>query len=210
MKNKENYNKKYAELVTRKLTDYLQKICPDKNMQNANQNCITDEILDRMQVQYNILATDYFDYKIIFDFCVQQGFKRIYDIGGANGFANFIIKEENLPLEYIVVDKMQQNEVFAPLIDKYYPQKIKATPEDVLISHLCLGILYDPHNQPAIFNRALNDFDHIILHTYNTNCKELNELFPNKILEKNETSTIQYFDTSSHAQLPTPQNEMVK
>lgn len=204
------YNQKYADLVLTKLTSFLQEICPDEKMEKTDGEP-ADGFWDRLQMQYNIIAMDYFEYKTILDFCVQKGFKRVYDIGGANGFANFIIKEERLPLEYIVVDKTPKNEVLAPQIAENYPIKIDATPEDVLISHLCMGIMYEPHKNREMFNRAISDFDHIILHTNTTECHALNELFPNETLSANAEYAIQYFDTASHKQLsPAPQIELSK
>lgn len=197
---REDYNNKYIRITFEKAADFLRRICPDDVFYKDSQTKTDRDFWERLQMQDNICSTDYYDYKTIFDFCVKRGIKRVFDVGGSNGFANFVIQEENLPLEYIVVERMPQEDVFAPVISKQYPVKIEATPQDALISHLCMGISYTPADNKRMFNRAIQDFDHIILHTSDDTAREMQAHFPCETLASTETSQIHYFDTSSHEQ----------
>lgn len=198
---RESYNRKISGLVMEKTADYLRGICPDKIFRECSLTKTSKEFWERLQAQDDILEVDYYDYKSIFDFCVKKGIKRVFDVGGANGYANFVIQEENLPLEYIVIERLPQENVFAPVISSRYPVKIEATPDDALISHLCMGYIYHPDKDKRMFNRAFLDFDHVILHTDNGDFSAVEELFPSETIAQDEIQSLRYFDTSSHKQI---------
>ncbi len=201
--NEEIYNAKFTKIVTNRLDKYLQTVCPNDKFSTVD-TPLDDQIMARLQLMDNICCTNYFDYRLIFEHCLQRGIERIFDIGGGNGFAQFVIDCEHLPLEYIVVDTTEPSETFAPQINRNYPFKIASTSRDALISHLCLGMIYTPKKHLEMFNRAIQDFDHIILQSNAATAALLQKNYPYSVIYDKTNYPICYFDTSSHELLAQP------
>lgn len=190
----EEFNEEFCSYVFQKLDKYLQKLSPE----NAHLTSDTPKNWERIELEYNICATNFYEYLQIFDFCTKHGIDRVIDVGGGNGLAQFIIDRYKMPLKYVILDKTPANLAFAPVIFDFYPLKLHPTPRDALVSHLCLGMLLTPQSEPQIFDQAIADFDHVILQISEQDARPLLAKFPHSIISAAKITNIYYFDTSSH------------
>lgn len=203
---RETFNQNFAEIVLGKVAPVVQKICPDEIFY-SNDKINDFQIFQRLDFLEGVYLTDYFDYKAIFDFCVQHNISRVYDIGGGYGFAQFIIDYFNLNIDYFLVDSATDFCQARHAITQTYPFEIHTNARDALISHLCLGMIYTPLSNREIFNQAITDFSHIIIQTQSKDTLELQKLFPYKIINKTDTASLFYFDTHTHQLLSTETTE---
>lgn len=203
---RETFNQNFAEIVLEKVAPVVQKICPDEIFY-SNDKINDFQIFQRLDFLEGVYLTDYFDYKAIFDFCVQHNISRVYDIGGGYGFAQFIIDCFDLNIDYTLVDCATDFCQARHAITQTYPFKINANARDALISHLCLGMIYTPLSNREIFNQAITDFSYIIIQTQSKDTLELQKLFPYKIINKTDTASLFYFDTHTHQLLSKKQTE---
>lgn len=203
---RELFNQNFAEIVLEKVAPVVQKICPDKVFY-SNDKINDFKIFQRLEFLESVYLTDYFDYKAIFDFCTQNNISRVYDIGGGYGLAQFIIDYFRLDIDYILVDIATDFTQAQHLITQTYPFEIHANARDALISHLCLGMIYTPLSNREIFNQAITDFSHIIIQAQSSDTLELQKLFPHKIINQSNTTSLFYFDTHTHQLLSKKQTE---
>lgn len=156
---------------------------------------------DESKIQEHYSLTHFFEcnssyiYEKILEFCINNNYTRVFDIGCAFGYQSEVFIDSNI--DYVGIDTLKLNfwnsEIYT-YISKQYPFPLKTKSNDIAVSVLCLTWPCYLYNGKESLHKQLSqlskDFNAALLYVPENMLNTISEYFP---VKKHILSNLYYF-----------------